>query len=213
MSVSLSVIACTTTVALGTPPAAKTLPATETVSVPKDQASYLAVYSDRPHCCRCSGRGAGSARPPTGPTAAAGSCCSRPGGEVVRGSNHLASSSAAEAIEGYQTGASTVQGASLACPVIAAAAAATRSALGQGCAAPPAAETLFPRSANDVAFFDPPGTAGTGSPSGGINPANGVVLYAPGGGKSSAYLATCTLPAVQNAVCSTVLHSFVSLYG
>ncbi len=47
----------------------------------------------------------------------------------------------------------------------------------------------------EVGFQDPPGVAGAGLPSGGQNPANGVVLYQPNPSEATAYLATCTLPA------------------
>ncbi len=40
--------------------------------------------------------------------------------------------------------------------------------------------------------------AGDGMPSGGTNPADGVMLYLPSyPGRSAGYLATCTLPVAQ----------------
>jgi hypothetical protein len=193
-----------------------TLPATETVSVPRDQSNYLVVFSDDSGVMQMLGPRGWICKASYGADGSGGMLLQPAGGAVASGSGsggHLPATSAVEAIEGYETGASPVQGAALACPVVPAAAVAERADLGKGCAAHPAAETLLPASANNVAFVDPPGTAGTGSPSGGLDPAAGVVLYMPGGSKASAYLGTCTLPAVSTVVCSSVLHYFVSLYG
>ncbi len=206
---------CLTTVALASPPAKVTLPATETVSVPPDQANYLVVFSDDSGVIQMLGPRGWICKASYGADGSGGLLLQPAGGEVATAGSagHFPATSAVEAIEGYEAGASTVLGASLACRVVPAAATALQQDLGKGCAAHPPAETLLAASANNVAFVDPPGTAGTGAPSGGLNPATGVVLYLPGGNKSSAYLATCTLPAVSSAVCSTVLHYFVSLYG
>ena len=63
-------------------------------------------------------------------------------------------------------------------------------------------------------FEDPAGVAGDGMPSGGTNPANGVLLYLPSWpGRSAPDSATCTLPANQQDVCTAVLNDFVGLYG
>jgi hypothetical protein len=60
-----------------------------------------------------------------------------------------------------------------------------------------------------IAFEDPPGVAGNGSPSGGADPANGLVLYDYTGlGHGSASTETCTLPASEHAVCTAVLNDF-----
>jgi hypothetical protein len=93
---------------------------------------------------------------------------------------------------------------------------ATRQDLGQGCAMTrPSQESVTPSGTaeSDVGFFDPIGVAGDGIPSGGLNPANGVMLYQPAPGKAAAYLATCTLPEAQHDVCTAVLDHFVALYG
>jgi hypothetical protein len=213
--VALAVVPCPTAVALASPPAKVTLPATETVSVPQDQAGYLVVFSDNSGVMQMLGPRAWICKASYAADGSGGMLLQPPGGSLATGSSagHFPATSAVEAIEGYETGASPVQGAALACPVVPAAAAAERADLGKVCVAHPAAETLLPASASNVAFVDPPGTAGTGSPSGGLDPAAGVVLYLPGGNKASAYLATCTLPAVSSVVCSSVLHYFVSLYG
>jgi hypothetical protein len=143
-----------------------------------------------------------------------------PAGESVPSDSdpgwHLSTSSSDEAIVGYETGGSPVQGAALACPLFASAAAATRQDLGQGCTVTrPSQESLFPSgtAGTDIGFEDPIGVAGDGIPSGGLNPANGVMLYLPDQGKATAYLATCTLPDAQHDLCSAVLDHFVALYG
>jgi hypothetical protein len=64
-----------------------------------------------------------------------------------------------------------------------------------------------------VGFQDPPGVAGVGFPSGGQNPANGVGLYQPKPTEPTAYLATCTLPASQQGLCTAVLNHFVATFG
>lgn len=212
---ALAVQGCPTTVALASPPPKVTLPATETVTVPQDEANYLVVFSDDSGVLQMLGPRGWICKAAYGADGSGGLLLQPAGGALATAgtSRHVSSTSSVAAIEGYETGASTVQGAALACPVVPAAASALRQDLGHGCAVNPAGETVLAASADNVAFVDPPGTAGEGSPSGGVNPASGVVLYLPGGGKSAAYLATCTLPAIQQAVCSTVLHHFTSLYG
>ena len=70
---------------------------------------------------------------------------------------------------------------------------------------PPAAESDVRLSRTAVAFEDPPGIHGTGNPSGGSIPANGVMVYNP---SSSGFLfeETCALPAGEHAVCSVLLN-------
>jgi len=128
---------------------------------------------------------------------------------------HLAASSADEAIVGYETGGSAVQGAGLACPLFPSAAAVTRQDLGRGCAeTSPAQETHDALTSSEVAFEDPADVAGSGIPSGGSNPANGVMLYSPPKpAAASAYVVTCTLPAERHDVCTAVVDHFAALYG
>jgi hypothetical protein len=61
-----------------------------------------------------------------------------------------------------------------------------------------------------VAFEDPPGIAGSGDPSGGNDPANGVVGWA--GTSRGAFRAICTLPAQEHRVCTTVLDDAIARY-
>ncbi len=213
---ALPVIACKTEVAIVPPPRAATLPATVSATVRTDQSSYLAVYGDTGGEMMMIGPKGWICRAQFGADGSGGLLITPPGETIATNpgsKTRVPSSSAAEAIEGYETGASPVQGAALACPVSSAAAQALARDLNQSCAPHPAAETTFPVSPNEVAFYDPPGVAGEGAPSGGENPANGVVLYLPSRGKASAYLATCTLPAVQHEVCTTVLNDAIARYG
>ena len=118
------------------------------------------------------------------------------------------------AIVGYEVGASTVQAAALACPLFSTAAAVYQQNFGHACTPHPTAESAAATGLAGADFEDPAGVAGDGMPSGGTNPANGVMLYLPSWpGRSAAYLATCTLPATQHDVCTAVLNHFVSLYG
>jgi hypothetical protein len=126
----------------------------------------------------------------------------------------LAASSPTEAIVAMESGGSTVQGASLVCPLFSAAQAATQQDVGKACTpASTSGEHVVRISAVAMGFQDPPGVAGVGFPSGGQNPANGVGLYLPKPGESTAYLATCTLPASQQDLCTAVLNQFVATFG
>ena len=108
-----------------------------------------------------------------------------------------------------------MQGAALACPLFSAAKAATQQDLGKGCAAgePAAGARRADVSGRQVGFQDPAGVAGVGFPSGGQNPANGVVLYQPKPTEATAYQATCTLPAAQQDLCTAVLNHFAATFG
>jgi len=187
--------------------------------VPAGDASKLAVYSDdvgimmliAPATWTCHGLyGADGS----------GGLLISPAGESVPSDPdpgwHLSTSSSDEAIVGYETGGSPVQGAALACPLFPTAAAATSHLLGEGCPGTrPSQESvsISGTAGSEIEFEDPVGVAGDGIPSGGLNPANGVMLYLPAQGKASAYLATCTLSDAQRDLCTAVLDHFVGLYG
>jgi hypothetical protein len=85
--------------------------------------------------------------------------------------------------------------------------------LGKACAASPAQEKVTKISSVAAGFQDPAGVAGIGFPSGGQNPASGVGLYQPKATESTAYLATCTLPAAQQDLCTAVVNQFVVTFG
>ena len=108
-----------------------------------------------------------------------------------------------------------MQGAALVCRSFSAAKAATQQDLGQGCApaSPPQEQVVQDLVGGRSGFQDPAGVAGVGFPSGGQNPANGVGLYQPKPTEATAYLATCTLPAAQQDLCTAVLNQFVATFG
>jgi hypothetical protein len=122
----------------------------------------------------------------------------------------LSSSSSDEAISGTQTGGSPVQAAGQACPFFAAAATTYENDLGRACPSRPSSESVQQISAGVTGFEDRPDLKGAGIPSGGQDPANGVATYSPA---LPAYLATCTLPGNEHALCTTVLDEVIALYG
>jgi hypothetical protein len=127
---------------------------------------------------------------------------------------HLPVSSPTQAIVATESGGSTVQGAALACALFGAAKTATQQDLGQGCTmTSPPQERVVMISTVQVGFEDPAGVAGTGFPSGGQNPASGIMLYQPKPTEATAYQATCTLPPVQQDLCTAVLNQFVTTFG
>jgi hypothetical protein len=88
-------------------------------------------------------------------------------------------------------------------------------ALGFPCAAGvPAGETMARRGASLALFEDPPGVAGSGWPSGGPYPANGVVgLRGSPPGDALVYRSTCTLADADHAICTESLNDVVARYG
>jgi hypothetical protein len=70
------------------------------------------------------------------------------------------------------------------------------------------------RPSRSVALFeDPPGVGGSGWPSGGPFPANGVVGTLPSSTEAVVYRATCTLPARDHAICTESLDDVIARYG
>jgi hypothetical protein len=216
-TVMLPVVVCQTSSGVTTTTAA--LPGSLSVSVPAADASQnnLGVYSDEAGRVMLVGPTVGWTC--TGSFGADGSgiMALAPVGTSVPlngGSTwHLAAGSPTQAIVVMESGGSTVQGAELACPLFAEAQAAVQRYLGQPCAGGPSQEKVTKISAVAAGFQDPAGVAGTGYPSGGQNPANGVGLYQPKSSEATAYLATCTLPAAQQDLCTAVLNQFVATYG
>ncbi len=214
---SLPVIVCNTTSGIAT--TTTSLPASVSVSVPASNAQQgnLAVYSDAAGRLMlvgpltgwtCTGSfgadGSGTvALTPVGTSMPAG----------LGTTWHVPATSPIEAITATESGGSAVQGATLACPLFSAAKTVMQQDLDQVCAPRPAQEQVLSNSSAEVAFRDPPGVAGVGFPSGGQNPANGAVLYQPKPSEPTAYLATCTLPATQQDLCTAVLNHFVATFG
>jgi hypothetical protein len=213
----LPVVVCQTSSGVTTTTA--DLPGSVSVSVPAADASAgnLAVYSDEAGRLMLIGPTVGWTC--TGSFGADGSglmALAPVGTTVPEGGTtwQLAASSPTQAIVAMESGASPVQGAALVCPLFSAAQAAAQQDLGKACTPASAArEHVVKISAVAMGFQDPSGVAGVGFPSGGQNPANGVGLYLPKPSESSAYLATCTLPASQQDLCTAVLNHFVATYG
>ena len=77
---------------------------------------------------------------------------------------------------------------------------------------PPKELVSRPR-ANLALFEDPPAVAGSGWPSGGSYPANGVVGTRGRGTDALVYRSTCTLPAADHAICTESLNDVIARYG
>jgi hypothetical protein len=213
---SLPVLGCRTTFAVST--STTSLPTSVSVSVPSGEADNLAVYSDPAGRMMLMGPKDGWSCSGMYGADGSGGLLLSPNGEAVPSDPdagwHLSASSPIQAIVGYETGASPVQGAALACPLFSAAATAFQQDLGKGCSlSRPAQESVAGISSSANGFEDPAGVTGDGIPSGGQNAANGVVLYQPKSNEASASIATCTLPAAQHDVCTAVLNHFVAQYG
>ena len=215
--VRLPIVSCRTSFALATSPSTVPLPASLTASVPSSLAKALAAYSDTSNLM--------TLLAPRGWTCVATYGADGSGGLVIAphaesvpvgswGAGwHLQHSSKIQAVTAAQSGGSSVQATAQACSIVPAAAAAFKSAFGHSCARRPASETVRPLSPTVVNFEDPPGTLhGIGIPSGGQYPANGVLTYTlptvPG-----SYLATCTIPQVEHALCGAILNNFIRMYG
>jgi len=136
-----------------------------------------------------------------------------PSEATALGSNSQpAASSLPEAI--YVTNNGGCQGCaySQACGIFAQADTQYATSLGS-CTAPPAGETDTNLTSTVVAFLDPPGVNGTGSPSGGVNPANGVMTFAlVNGEQADSDLMTCELPDAEHQLCTASLNDFIQRY-
>ena len=79
------------------------------------------------------------------------------------------------------------------------------------CAALPEREGVLRLSSSVISFEDPAGVLGTGEPSGGNFPAEGVVTFKEntGGTTYGSAMQTCTLPPREHALCTAVIDSFV----
>jgi hypothetical protein len=78
----------------------------------------------------------------------------------------------------------------------------------------PAGEIVTRRSPSLALFEDPPGVVGSGWPSGGPYPANGVVgTRGSPAGDALVYRSTCTLPSADHAICSESLNDVIARYG
>ena len=88
------------------------------------------------------------------------------------------------------------------------------SMLGFPCSLGVPPKELVSRPRADLALFeDPPGVAGSGWPSGGPYPANGVVGTRGSALDALVYRSTCTLPAAHHAICTESLNDVIARYG
>jgi hypothetical protein len=217
VTASLPVIVCETTT--GAPTTTTSLPASVSVSVPASdgQQGNLAVYTDETGGLMLVGPTVGWTCNGNFGADGSGLLALAPVGTAVPMTGttwHLPASSPTQAIVAMESGGSTVQGAALACPLFSTAKAATQQDLGRVCAVSVSTQEHVTRiSSVAVGFQDPAGVAGVGYPSGGQNPAKGVVLYQPKPTEPTAYQATCTLPAAQQDLCTAVVGQFVATFG
>lgn len=77
----------------------------------------------------------------------------------------------------------------------------------------PKDERVYRLRPNLVLFEDPPGVSGSGWPSGGPDPANGLVGYTGNSKTGLVYRSTCTLPASDHSICTTILNDVIRRYG
>lgn len=125
----------------------------------------------------------------------------------------LSPSSTVRAVIGMETSACAGCTQAQACPLFAAAAKDYTNGFGRPCPQTrPEAETSTHLGAGVMAFEDPPGVAGDGVPSGGRNPAHGVMTYY-SDNPSGSWLETCTLTAGEKDLCTATLDYFVASYG
>jgi hypothetical protein len=207
---TLPVVSCPTTFAITTPPPTVLIPASLTVDVPAALAHTLAVYVDSNSIMRLLAPKGWKCAASFGADGSGIFTIVPKGGPLPTGLQEPNSSD--QAISATETGGSPVQAAGDACAYFPAAAAAAESDLGQGCSPRPTSETVDPINSNVVAFEDPAGVKGSGDPSGGQYPANGVMTYSPTN-EPGFYLDTCTLPQSDHVTCTAVLNDFVLQYG
>jgi hypothetical protein len=213
---ALALVVCPTTygVPLAAPPP---LPATVTVAVPADQAKGLEVFTDSDGIMKLLAPAGWSCRAEYGADGSGGVAVypagDPPSGAAFGAGWALSADSTVEAIVGSQTSACQGCGQIQACPLFQSATHDFAKDFGRSCPqSRPAAEAVDQLDAGVAAFEDPPGVAGTGSPSGGAFAANGVETYY-AGNQFGSWLDTCTLPGAERALCTTVLNNFVSQYG
>ncbi len=217
VTATLPVVVCQTTSGVST--TTTSLPASVSVSVPASEAQQgnLAVYSDLTGRLMLVGPTVGWTCTGTFGADGSGMMALAPvGTSVPAGRDDVARAGVLVDPGDRRHGERGQQraGCGLACPLFSTAKATTQQDLGKGCAVTsPPQEQVVRTSAVQVGFQDPAGVAGVGSPSGGQNPANGIVLYQPKPTEPTAYQATCTLPAAQHDLCTAVLNQFAASFG
>jgi hypothetical protein len=212
VSVQLPLNVCTTSVgdASETP---AILPSTLSVTLPKQYSTQFAVYSDN--------EGLTELLAPTGWSCTAGigadgssSVQVSPPGQNRITSATLSAGSTAEEIHAAQTSACVGCREALACPLFATAANDYRGTFEKACPTKlPSSEAVTKRTSHLVDFTDPPGVRGDADPSGGANPAMGVMTYFDETNRDGSWTETCVLPASETSVCQVILANFATRYG
>jgi hypothetical protein len=77
----------------------------------------------------------------------------------------------------------------------------------------PSGERVYRLRPDVTLFEDPPEVAGSGWPSGGPDPANGLVGTTGTPLRGLVYRSTCTLPTEDHSICTTSLNDVISRYG
>jgi serine/threonine protein kinase len=213
-SAILPLVTCPTTYGSQSDTTPPTLPATMDVSVPTNQVSSLAVYSDQGGGMKLVAPIGWACTANYGVDGGGGVAVFPQGESLPNGT--LSSTSTIEAVVGNETSACVGCREYTACPLFASAAADQETDYQMACATTkPSTESEVPLNSNVVSFMDPAGDPGLGYPSGGAYPANSVMTYYPDGtgNDNGAYTETCTLPPSQTNLCTTVLDRFVDWYG
>lgn len=207
---------CPTTSGLAVAPSPKPQPPVLTVSVPVGLAAGLAVYTDNQGTMRIVAPQGWSCSAQYGADGTGGVAVSAPGVSIPKnwgGGWRLTSGSSVQAIIGSQTAMCTSCAEAVACPLFGTAAKSFQTNFGRPCPARrPAAETTTQVRSGVMAFADPAGVLGDGNPSGGLNPANGVMTYY-SGSENGSWVETCTLPAASKNLCTATLDYFLASYG
>jgi hypothetical protein len=216
VTVSLRVVSCPTTTGIPASGRGVSLPPSRPVAVPRAMATRLSVYADRLGVMELVGPKGWSCTAFIGADGSGGIAVYPHAEPVPRTWTEawpLAGGSAATAVVGLETSACYTCTLAQACRLFASAASTLKSYLGrQTCPARPAAEKVTTVGAGIKQFEDPARTRGTGVPSGGRYPANGVMTYHPGAPAGS-WMETCTLPASDGPACTAALNTFMSWYG
>jgi len=212
-SATVPVVQCPTTFAITPSPTSVPLPTSEPVDLSASQAAKLTVYIDQDGIMTLLGPKGWNCHALYGADGSGGLVLSPPGETVHTNPGeqwHLKPSSPIEAIVGYETGGSPVEAAALACALFRSAAQVAKQDLGRCDVKRPLREVVVTTGKQGVNFMDPAGVTGDGSPSGGKDPANGVMFYTTSQSGPGGYAATCTLPKSDRTTCTAVLNHFAA---
>jgi hypothetical protein len=211
VSVQLPLNVCHTSVGIpmNTP---TNLPATVHVDLASGYSTKLAFYTDK--------EGVIEVLAPTGWNCAAGIGAdgtssidiSPPGQAPISGES--LSGNPLQVITASQTSACVGCREYLACPLFVSAAKDYQRAFQHTCpTTKPPAETETRITGHVVEFSDPPGVAGDGSPSGGVNPALGAMTYFDDVRSDGSWTETCVLPPKDTLMCKAIIGNFVHRYA